>query len=182
MKVLTFLLSLLSIPLFSQSSITYSYDGKPGAIVEYSIPTTPNSVYQFDFCAMNVPDRLTIATPNSNISFYIGTNITDAEISSHDDYYRGYVEAEFSDYLTLIKNQYPNPPPDFSCTNLPVYRPTEGTLRLTYTTTQCNLSFKVEGNKEDRTVYNLIVTKLEEGYQSTNDTLIVPSCTPKPSS
>lgn len=165
------LLFLLPFTLHGQI-FNYDYDGLPGDIKVHEINCQPNDMFMFDFFTQSAPDKLTVYTNTDSLHFYIGAAITTALPSQ--GIYKGYCEFEYYDntfHNIIIQGIYP---PDFTYYQSNV----RGTLRLYYTTqdTNCNLKFKIEGNKVDYTVYYLTVYKLENGFVEVIDTIQRSTC------
>lgn len=170
------LLLFFFLPDFSLSQCLYSYtfQGPPGDIKIDSVGVIPNDVYRFDFSTVNVPDKLTIYNLNDSLEFTIGDFITQTNFNLN--LYRGYCEFEYDKVLIPKVIQRDTAPQDFSAIN--VIKERGGMMRLYYTVgaKMCTLKFKVSGNLEYQTVYDLCITKVEHGFIEVSDTIYKTSC------
>lgn len=160
---------LMLIPIGCISQYTYQYSGAPKAVFIDSIGTLPNSTFRIDFCTQSVPDQLTIYTETDSLEFYVGSMvITDPSTNR----YCGFAEFIYGDTLQILTTDNGSYPANMKCD-----RRIGGLMRLHYTEKSCWLRFKVSGNVEYPTVYQLNIDQITSG-QYISDTTYIDTCGP----
>lgn len=169
MKRLTIVIGYLLLSGFciSQNCLkSYEYTGKPKSIIVDSISTMIGSTLFFDFVTYDVPDKLTIYTCSDSFSFYTGV----ANDQPGWNFIKGFGLIELSDESWYLKYQGSSIPPNF---NGSIH--SNGMLRIIYRSNCCKLKWKIEGNKNDYTVFTVCI-QLANVSTIPIDTIQIPHC------
>lgn len=144
--IIGFLLVLFSNFILSQDcDDSYQYTGLPGDVKLDSTALLPGSALQVDFCAMNVPDRITFFLCNDTISFYVGRFNEPFE----SDYIQGYAEIVYKDRISTIT--YPSAPPPGN--DICDFKNGRIRLKLFLPIDCCFIKWEIRGNTVKHTDY-----------------------------